>query len=252
MAGFAIWVGNVPPNLTIYEFRDYFSDGFKDSILSVFPIYRSSSAFINYSSEADCQRALEKFDGQTLRNSRLVCRLRYGSQHTASENPSSTSFPTTIEQSTGDTPTSQPSGPQPSNEASADSDTITASPDEAPEKGDPSNEGHGYSEAVSKSTPPDDTQSDQSAASNSLPTTTPRAIPDADALQLGQLQRNELHGKENSKERYFIMKALSVDDLKISERDGIWTTQSHNEKRIMDAIQASIYYTSIGMNSDDY
>lgn len=42
---------------------------------------------------------------------------------------------------------------------------------------------------------------------------------------------NANSGSENmaGKERYFILKSLTIDDLETSVRNGIWATQSHNE-----------------------
>ena len=31
------------------------------------------------------------------------------------------------------------------------------------------------------------------------------------------------------KDRYFVMKSLTVEDMELSVRNGIWATQSHNE-----------------------
>lgn len=38
-------------------------------------------------------------------------------------------------------------------------------------------------------------------------------------------------------ERYFILKSLTVEDLELSVRTGIWATQSHNEDTLNDAFK---------------
>lgn len=40
-----------------------------------------------------------------------------------------------------------------------------------------------------------------------------------------------------SKDKYFIVKSLTVEDLEMSVRNGIWATQSHNEKALNEAYE---------------
>ncbi|KAI9818158.1 MAG: hypothetical protein M1827_000783 [Pycnora praestabilis] len=48
-----------------------------------------------------------------------------------------------------------------------------------------------------------------------------------------------IQGLENSKQRFFIVKSLTVDDLELSVRNGIWATQAHNETVLNQAFEAS-------------
>lgn len=41
----------------------------------------------------------------------------------------------------------------------------------------------------------------------------------------------------SAKERYFILKSLTIEDLETSVRNGIWATQSHNEELLNDAFK---------------
>lgn len=52
--------------------------------------------------------------------------------------------------------------------------------------------------------------------------------------------------KENesplNKDKFFILKSLTVEDLELSVQTGIWATQSHNEEALNKAFQVSIYF----------
>lgn len=50
----------------------------------------------------------------------------------------------------------------------------------------------------------------------------------------------DLPNKDNSppKDKYFVVKSLTVEDLELSVRNGIWATQSHNEEILNKAFQA--------------
>jgi hypothetical protein len=41
------------------------------------------------------------------------------------------------------------------------------------------------------------------------------------------------------KDKFFIVKSLTVEDLELSVRNGIWATQSHNEEALNKAYQVS-------------
>lgn len=43
-----------------------------------------------------------------------------------------------------------------------------------------------------------------------------------------------------SKDKFFIVKSLTVEDLELSVRNGIWATQSHNEDALNKAYQVNI------------
>jgi hypothetical protein len=42
--------------------------------------------------------------------------------------------------------------------------------------------------------------------------------------------------------KYFIVKSLTLQDLELSVRNGIWATQSHNEDVLNKAFQVSLIY----------
>jgi hypothetical protein len=44
-----------------------------------------------------------------------------------------------------------------------------------------------------------------------------------------------------SKDKFFIVKSLTVEDLELSVRNGIWATQAHNEEALNKAYQVGIY-----------
>jgi len=93
--------------------------------------------------------------------------------------------------------------------------TATPSPAPASEIPMPESEGSGY------------TQSTSTVASPLAKTTseTPR-------------------GEGQEKERYFILKSLTVEDLGISVKNGIWATQSHNEELLNAAFQACFLHAN--------
>lgn len=67
---------------------------------------------------------------------------------------------------------------------------------------------------------------------------------------------NAHSGSENmaSKERYFILKSLTTDDLETSVRNGIWATQSHNEDLLNTAFKTadSVYLIFSANKSGEY
>jgi len=52
----------------------------------------------------------------------------------------------------------------------------------------------------------------------------------------------ESSGGENTpaKDKFFILKSLTVEDLELSVRTGIWATQSHNEEALNNAFKVRI------------
>ena len=47
-----------------------------------------------------------------------------------------------------------------------------------------------------------------------------------------------------TKEKYFIVKSLTVEDLELSVRNGIWATQAHNEAALKKAFEVSLILKS--------
>jgi hypothetical protein len=50
-----------------------------------------------------------------------------------------------------------------------------------------------------------------------------------------------------ARDKFFVVKSLTVEDLELSVRNGIWATQSHNEDTLNQAykVSISIYYQSL-------
>lgn len=56
--------------------------------------------------------------------------------------------------------------------------------------------------------------------------------------QVTQLQPSPLGEVETAqKDKFFILKSLTVEDLELSVRTGIWATQSHNEESLNSAFK---------------
>lgn len=50
---------------------------------------------------------------------------------------------------------------------------------------------------------------------------------------------NEAVDGPKNNDKYFIVKSLTVEDLELSARNGIWATQSHNEEALNRAYNVS-------------
>jgi hypothetical protein len=60
--------------------------------------------------------------------------------------------------------------------------------------------------------------------------------------KVGQTESNiedarDTESPKASKDKFFIVKSLTVEDLELSVRNGIWATQSHNEEALNKAYQ---------------
>lgn len=68
------------------------------------------------------------------------------------------------------------------------------------------------------------------------------------SAQDGEIERAE--DISAVKDKYFIVKSLTVEDLELSVRNGIWATQSHNEQALNKAFQVSrhLFYSCIDAN----
>ncbi|KAK3677738.1 hypothetical protein LTR78_002588 [Recurvomyces mirabilis] len=78
-SGHALWVGNLPPAANVTDLKDHFSRDATKDIESLFLISKSNCAFVNYTSEAACAAAMNRFHDSRFHGVRLVCRLRRGS-----------------------------------------------------------------------------------------------------------------------------------------------------------------------------
>lgn len=62
-------------------------------------------------------------------------------------------------------------------------------------------------------------------------------IPDAVAAAAPESQATipAVNGRPRQKDRFFVLKSLTVEDLELSVRTNIWATQSHNEEMLNSA-----------------
>lgn len=105
-SGHALWVGNLPPAAKVTDLKDHFSRDATSDIESVFLIAKSNCAFVNYSSEAACVAAMNRFHDSRFHGVRLVCRLRRGA--TA---PAGNSTPGLLPPTTESASSSKPDSP---------------------------------------------------------------------------------------------------------------------------------------------
>ncbi|KAH6675547.1 YT521-B-like domain-containing protein [Halenospora varia] len=66
--------------------------------------------------------------------------------------------------------------------------------------------------------------------------------------------RPEVDNEGSAKEKFFIVKSLTVEDLELSVRNGIWATQSHNEEVLNKAYQSAenVYLIFSANKSGEY
>jgi len=50
------------------------------------------------------------------------------------------------------------------------------------------------------------------------------------------------------KDKFFIVKSLTVEDLELSVRNGIWATQSHNEEALNKAFQVRKHFVTVNFS----
>ena len=56
----------------------------------------------------------------------------------------------------------------------------------------------------------------------------------------------QVEGANRVNDKYFVLKSLTVEDLELSARNGIWATQAHNEAALNEALEVS-EVTSLGL-----
>jgi hypothetical protein len=163
--------------------KDYFSEGAREEIESVFLISRSNCAFVNYRTETGCDEAMARFHNSKFRGTRLVCRTRPRKDST--------------------TP----------NTGAADSQLAVDTSGQA--GGD--EVGNAMDGAATVRSP--------------SPTEASKAPPTGPAGAKAP--------RTNARFRYFILKSLTVEDLELSVKNGVWATQSHNETVLNQAFEVS-------------
>ncbi|KAJ3284432.1 hypothetical protein HK104_009966 [Borealophlyctis nickersoniae] len=86
----AMWVGNLPPNVTEQAIRQYFS---ALDLVSIANLTRSRCAFINLRSEAAVTEAVKLYHNMTFNGCLLVCRPRTSSSNSGSDKSSASTSP---------------------------------------------------------------------------------------------------------------------------------------------------------------
>lgn len=167
-SGYAMWVGNLAPAVTIVDLKDFFSRDATRDIESVFLISRTGCAFVNYGSEASCMAAIDRFHNSHLLGMRMVCRRRRaGDSSAASSSTEKKNKGALDREATGDT--------------TAEEEGETRKPERTAETSQSS------------------------------------------------------EAKEQVRERFFVLKSLTTQDLESSVRTGNWATQLSNETTLNDA-----------------
>jgi hypothetical protein len=54
-------------------------------------------------------------------------------------------------------------------------------------------------------------------------------------------ESNELEPKDSPKDKFFVVKSLTVESLELSVHSGVWATQSHNETTLNKAYQVCCF-----------
>ncbi len=90
-------------------------------------------------------------------------------------------------------------------------------------------------------------------AQTTSPPETPKQDSVIDSVHDGNTDVSIRKNKEDTKtsretsEKYFIVKSLTLQDLELSVRNGIWATQSHNEEALNKAFQVRGPHTSYSL-----
>lgn len=176
-SGYALWVGNLPPNTTLFELCALFGT---NEIQSIFLIQRTLCAFVNYKSEEALIQGKKMFEkrGKSLRGNQLIVEIK--------------------------------------------TDDITHK-----QGGNSSrDEIENYFDKLALN--------DDNRSSNSTSTSSSSSSSSSLALS------NDSN-KGSSKDRYFVCKSLTIEDLVASTTYGLWATQSHNESVFNEAFKVCFY-----------
>lgn len=183
---------------------------------SLFLISKSNCAFANFPDEDSCLVAQQKLNDTWYMSVRLVSRLRKN----AVEGVQGVAAPTG--------PTALTVGPSQQHTLHVDGNqTDGVDPDD-----DTTNAaGQGETENPKKSPSPTSVIVDGSGKS------TPKGRRYEEGLASTPTSGSDAATKRN---KFFILKSLTAEDLELSVRTGIWATQSHNEETLNAAFGVSI------------
>lgn len=218
LVGHAIWIGNLPPQTNLMSLVHHVCQQ-TDRLESLFLISKSNCAFANYPDEECCLAAQQKLNDMWYMSVRLVSRLRKN----AVEGVQGMTAPTgPMVLSTTSTTSSLPQGDGTSVDGA---DLSSATPTSAEDT-------RSVTPAPTTSQKPSSQTSvivDGSGKSGARGTTGYEAERAAAAATPAAAKSD----------RYFILKSLTVEDLELSVRTGIWATQSHNEETLNNAFKVS-------------
>lgn len=198
-SGHSLWVGNLPSSVTITDLKDHFSRGLTNDILSLKLMQRSSCAFVNYKTAHSCQTAMQLFHLSSFHLTRLVCRLRKSPEN-SDLSPSSTLGVKRINSIPKKIKSTESNGVDDQLDAPTAEDRDQSSLTVIPGK----DEDRG-------------TRVDGLKIQNLL-----------DAVDLGV-----------TRDRYFVLKSLTFEDLVFSTQTCRWTTQAQNEELLNMAYEVS-------------
>lgn len=215
-SGHALWVGNLPPGTTVVALKDHFSRDATKDIESLFLISKSNCAFVNYRTESSCTAAMHRFHDSRFNGVRLVCRLRRSSA------PAS----------------GVPTGPSAMVGSPPSNSTPPISP-RGPDNKAAQMDGVGNIEEAG------DAESVDAAE---------EVTGGVDGVDIVPPVSDETKQQSTAAEKYFIVKSLTLQDLELSVRNGIWATQSHNEETLNEAYQSAenVYLIFSANKSGEY
>jgi hypothetical protein len=198
----ALWVGNIPSHTPILALRDHFftPDNAHD-ILSVVFTPSSNSGFINFRSGEACKASMRRFNKSFLYGVPLNCRARKPSLGPGSQSRHLSAHSSSISSSLLESPVSS-TGP------------FSNNSDEVPDS------------------KPLATKTEQVDVAEAEIKERHKAASTQDVISgLESLSVTEAEGKN----RYFIIKSLTYDDLLNSVKSRRWSTQIQNESFLNNA-----------------
>lgn len=200
-----------------------------DGLESLFLISKSNCAFANYPDEERCLAAQQKLNDTWYMSVRLVSRLRKNAVEGA-QGITAPTGPTAL--SASSTASSLPHTDGDSAAADGTDDSSTANTAAA-----------------------DGTTAVDALATPKQPTLQTSVIVDgsgksgatlgAASYEAGRAATAASTPVAAKSDRYFILKSLTVEDLELSVRTGIWATQSHNEETLNEAFKVRFFLFSI-------
>lgn len=252
-----MWVGNIPSNATQSELRDFFSqlplaaegldtESTPDGIVSIFIIGRSNCAFVNFSTEAHLSRAVDFFNNKSLRSQdpralKLVCRVRKKEEEAQAGVAGQRgkgfhiAFLKEYKRRTRETKETQKHSNDRAGRSLPSRDRVLSALSSMEQRDDEiaSTKGENWprlmsahSETSSHSPARDDPYIRHSSPNyNSSGDSTTSSSAEVSYTSTN----SDLLLHRAFRERYFILKSRSIEELERSTQSGYWSTQPHNE-----------------------